>query len=82
MNKYSHIFTRKCPNNGLVIEYMLIIETPTVLMVESIVEEVENLPDTGFHEAFADTLTRVLPGFQTLMAHHHGVDIETTRGGA
>lgn len=82
MNKYTYVFNRACPNNGLIIQYVLIIESPNVLMVESIIEEVENLPGTGFHEGFADTLTRVLPGFQTLMAHHHGVDIETTRGGA
>lgn len=82
MNKYRYVFTRTCPNNGLTIKYSLLIKSPNVLMVESIIEEVDNLPESGFHEAFADTLTRVLPGLQTLRAHHHGVDIETTRGGA
>lgn len=82
MNIYRHKFKRVCPNNGLSIIYHLTIETPHVLMVESIIEEVENLPENGFHEAFADTLTRTLPGKQTLRAYHHGVDIETVRGGA
>jgi hypothetical protein len=82
MNIYRHQFTRLCPNNGLAIAYHLTIETPQVLMVESIIEGVENLPERGFHEAFADTLTRVLPGRQTLIAHHHGVELETHRGGA
>lgn len=82
MNKYTIKFVRECPNNGLKIDYALTIETPQVLMVEAIVEEVGNLEEQGFHEAFADTLTRVLPGRQVLVAHHHGVDIETVRGGA
>lgn len=82
MNKYRYTFNRACPNNGLIINYRLMIYSPNVLMVESIIEEVDNLPEKGYHEAFADTLTRVLPGRQVLRAHHHGVDIETVRGGA
>lgn len=81
-NIYRHKFKRACPNNGLSIAYLLTIETPHVLMVEAIVEEVENLPENGYHEEFADTLARALSGKHTLTAHHHGVDIETVRGGA
>lgn len=82
LNRYTIKFARQCPNNGLSITYQLTIETPQVLMVESIVEEIDNLDEKGFHEAFADMLTRCLPGRQVLTAHHHGVDIETVRGGA
>jgi hypothetical protein len=82
MNKYTIHFVRKCPENGLAIAYRLTIETPHVLMVEAITEEIDNLPEQAYHEAIAQTLTRCLPGRQTLTAHHHGVDIETVRGAA
>jgi hypothetical protein len=82
MNIYKINFVRACPNNDLKISYQLRIETPHVLMVEAIVDEVGNLDEKGFHEAYADTLTRCLPGRQILTAHHHGVDIETVRGSA
>jgi hypothetical protein len=35
----------------------------------------------GFHEEIADQLHTQLGGRQILKAHHHGVDIETVRGG-
>lgn len=82
MNKYTIHFVRKCPANGLNIAYRLTIETPHVLMVEAIRDEIENLPEQAYHESIAESLTRSLPGRQTLSAHHHGIDIDTVRGGA
>lgn len=81
LNKYTHRFTIKCPVNDKVIQYTLVIETCARVMVEDIVQQVASLDDTGFHEDVADQLAHLLPGLQTLYAHHHGVDIETVRGG-
>ena len=82
MNRYSTTFMAKCPVNDKVILFALSIETPGRILVEAILEAVDALPMAGFHEDIADTLARALPGRHTLTAHHHGVDIETVRGGA
>lgn len=81
MNTYTIKFMVKCPNNDAVIIYALSIESKVTIMVEGIVEAVDALPRAGFHEDIADLLTMALPGRQTLKAHHHGVDIQTVRGG-
>lgn len=80
MNKYTISFVRKCPANGFAIAYRLTIETAETVMVEAIKDEILALPETAYHEDLADSLAACLPGRQTLVAHHHGVDIETTRG--
>lgn len=81
MNRYRTKFTAKCPVNGKVVRYELLIETGECVMVEDILQQVAALPKFGFHEDLANRLAAVLPGQQTLRAHHHGVDIETVRGG-
>jgi hypothetical protein len=82
MNTYTYSFTRHCPNNELVISYSLTIEAHHTIMVEKIVRTVKRLPYRAYHEEIADTLAVLLPGVQTLRAHHHGVDVMTVRGGA
>lgn len=85
MNTYRVEFFAKCPSNGVRIKYDLTIEAPAgrVLMAEHILMHVESLTGRpAFHEQLADHLARLLPGRQTLRAHHHGVDIETVREAA
>ena len=79
MNTYTIEFFATCPNNGIRVKYRLQIETTEVIQVEQIVNEVMLL-DRGYHEEIADQLQRVFGGRQTLVADHHGVTIETTRG--
>lgn len=80
MNSYTHSFTVACPNNGARIDYTATIETVDRIMVEEIVAECAKL-GADFHEDIADKLLARFGGVQTIKAHHHGVDIETRRGG-
>ena len=80
-NTYRVMFSRVCPNNRQVIAYRLRITTPNTIMAEDIRATITALPAEGYHEGFADLLAAALPGRQVLKAHHHGVDIETERGG-
>lgn len=82
MNQYKHTFMVKCPVNDKIIRYALTIQSTKRVMVEDIFRVVDTLPLCGFHEDIADTFAAALPGHQTLIAHHHGVDIETQRGAA
>jgi hypothetical protein len=82
MNVYSRQFVAACPNNSEPIIYSLRIETDDrMIPVEHIVTATA-LIKQGFHEQIADELHRRFGGRQVLCAHHHGVDIETTRGAA
>lgn len=84
MNAYTIEFHVACPVNGVRVKYTLRIETPARLMlpVEQLVAEIEAIEgDPAFHEDLADRLASKFPGNQTMKAHHHGVDIETTREG-
>ena len=67
----------RCPNNGIRIRYELAIETTSVISVEAIIDKVESM--SGYHESIADELLLAFGGRQTLIAHHHGVTIQTTR---
>lgn len=86
MNRYTVRFFARCPTNGLRIDYTLTIERSEEddadghLLVEELVDAV-SLLDRGFHEELADQLHREFGGVQTLVADHHGVLIETRRGG-
>lgn len=77
MNVYTQYFWATCPNNGRSVDYALTIETSRTIMVEDIQSAVANLE--GYHEAFADKLFQQFGGRQTLVAHHHGTDVETRR---
>jgi hypothetical protein len=79
MNAYITEFFANCPNNGVRIKYALRIETNDILPVEQIIVVVESIDDR-FHEEIADGLHQAFGGIQTLVADHHGVTIETTRG--
>lgn len=79
MNKYSVDFFATCPSNQTRVKYLLTIETTSVIMVEDIMSAVNSIT-TGYHEIIANMLCQKLKGRHTLTAHHHGVDIETTRG--
>lgn len=78
INVYHTTFMAACPNNGIQISYDYTIETQAMILVEDIIEEVRGI-DAGYHEAIADRLYRRFEGRQTLVAHHHGVDIRTLR---
>lgn len=78
MNTYRTEFFAACPANGIRIKYALRIDSPTGLMVETILSAVQSI-ERGYHEAIADELLRLLGGTQILTADHHGVHIETTR---
>jgi len=86
MNSYTLDFSTRCPVNGARIRYTLRIETPAALMLpaEQLIATVEELESGAplFHEEIADRLAAAFPGKHTMRAHHHGVDIETTRTGS
>lgn len=82
MDRYSIPFTVNCPSNDQTIAYAFSIESNCMIMVEAIMSAINDLPAQEFHENIADALAKALPGRHTLIAHHHGVDIETVRGGA
>lgn len=81
MNFYRTSVRAKCPSNSALITYHLEIRTRRLIKVEDIVEVLEALTsEPTYHEDLADKLWDELGGItQTLTAHHHGVDIETTR---
>lgn len=81
MNRYSAKFVAACPANGIPVTYRLRLETPAMVRVEAIQEAITAIGGQGFHEDLADALHKALGGRQRLKAHHHGVDIVTTRGG-
>lgn len=82
MNQYSIEFFAKCPSNDVRIKYSLVINTNALVMVEGILKVVEaNTLQPVYHEKLADAFAVLLPGLQVMTAHHHGVDIETTRNG-
>lgn len=78
INIYRRSFTAICPNNGLPIDYALEIKHRDVIMAEQIVEYTTGL-EPSYHGQIADDLLSRFGGDQTIKAHHHGVDIETTR---
>jgi len=81
-NTYMRQFVARCPNNDLPILYSLSIMTDgRVIPVEDILEVTDAI-GADFHETIADRLHGLFGGHQTLVAHHHGVDITTVRGGA
>jgi len=77
MNIYEISFGVKCPNNDVIVEYDLTIESTKMIMVEDILELVQSF-QVGYHENMADKL-KELGGKQTLVAYHHGVKITTIR---
>ncbi len=81
MNAYTVDFFANCPNNGIRIKYRLRIESTMTIRVEEIMAEVDRIDDQ-FHEEIATQLQNALGGMHTLIADHHGVTIETTRGSA
>ena len=81
MNTYTRQFQVVCPNNGLHVSYVLSIQTDRVIPVEAIVSATEAI-GMGYHEDVADELHARFGGHQRLVAHHHGVDIETIRDAA
>lgn len=78
MNTYRTKFFSQCPSNGVRIEYNLEIEAQAVILVEDILAHVSEY-QTGYHEAIADSIHARFGGSQTIVANHHGVEIQTTR---
>lgn len=83
MNIYRHSFSAPCVNNGLSIAYHLEIQTEWTIMVEDIVAACVEAKgsERPYHETIADALYTKFGGFQLMTAFHHGVAIETRRGG-
>lgn len=82
MNIYRHQFIVACPANSKPIIYDLEIQADKMIYVEKIVIAC-GLWQSEYHEKIADNLACQFPDTrQILKAHHHGVDIETRRGGA
>lgn len=79
MNKYKIKFQAECPNNGHLIDYLLEINTNSMIEVEKIID-VASTCNRGFHEKFADLFHQKFGGKQYMTAIHCGVIIETTRG--
>lgn len=77
MNIYTQRFWATCPTNGRSVDYVLTIETDRLIMVEDIQQAVEKLQ--GYHEEFADKFLALFGGKQTLLAYHHGTQIQTVR---
>lgn len=78
MNEYTVEFFSACPANGVRVKYTLTIQAHEVIVVEALLDVTSRLT-VGFHEDHADLLFQKFGGLQTLRAHHHGVDIKTTR---
>jgi hypothetical protein len=81
MNIYHRQFVANCPNNGEGIIYSLRIDAGDHMIPAEHIVTATALIKQGYHEHIADELFRRFGGRQTLRAHHHGVDIETLRGG-
>jgi hypothetical protein len=80
MNIYTATFCARCPVNGAAIWYTLRIETSGRLLVETLQSQLEHVAP-AFHEDIADAMLEKFGGQQTMTATHHGVQIETRRGG-
>lgn len=78
MNTYRYSFVATCPNNNRSVEYRLTLTVSRMVMVEHIKKFCDGLK-RGYHEDFAEALYNKFGGHQTLVAHHHGVDVETVR---
>lgn len=78
INEYRMTFHVRCPGNKKKVRYKLRIETSSTIMVEDICAAVARFKD-AYHERIADELIAIFGGRQTLVAHHHGVDIKTHR---
>lgn len=81
-NHYRYSFAAPCPNNGLSVSYELEIVTTWTVMVEDIIAacELAQQASRPYHETIADELYGLFGGMQTIIAFHHGVEIETRRG--
>ena len=77
-NTYKYQFSCGCPNNDRDVIYSLVIEHDEMIMVEDIITATRGR--NSFHETLADFLHEKFGGKQTMIAHHHGVDVETIRG--
>ncbi len=78
LNIYRYTFMATCPSDKASIKYSLQIETGSVIKAEQIVAEC-TFDQPVFHEDVADRLHQALGGYQTLVAVHGGVEIETQR---
>lgn len=81
MNIYRKVFALDCPTNGTQIIYSLRIESEVMIPVEDITDEAMH-NEVEYHEVLADRLFQAFGGRQVITATHHGIDIETRRGGA
>lgn len=78
INIYRTTFSVRCPNNNQSVTYHLTVESPDMISVEDIVSVTKQI-QLGYHEEVADKLAAAFGGAQRLVAHHHGVEIETHR---
>lgn len=81
MNIYRYRFVAACPANGEQIVYQLELKAQSKILVEHI-KTACALHKSGYHEDIADDLYQRFSGLQIITANHHGVDIESRRGGS
>ena len=79
MNTYTSKFIVKCPMDDDSIEYTLVLESESMIMVEDI-NRATDIKTGAFHESIADGLFALLGGRQTITAVHQGVEVKTVRG--
>jgi len=80
VNTYKYNFEIECPNNNNQrIAYRVEITVDRVIMVENIASFFLSYT-AAYHEEIADASYETFGGYQVITAHHHGVDVETTRG--
>lgn len=79
-NEYTHVFTRKCPNDPTFhARYTLTITTTSTIMVEEIEAACAGDGSPVFHEKLADELVDRFGGYQQIEATHGETDIVTRR---
>ena len=78
MNIYKTKFRAKCPADGQVIEYSLLVRAKTMILAETILKEVDCI-QSGYHEDIADRLFASLGAEIILSASHQGVSIVAVR---
>jgi hypothetical protein len=78
LNFYKYVFCAYCPDNNLLIDYQLTIESKQMINVFDIQKFTSGF-ERGYHEDFADMLFDKFRGKQVIEAHHHGFFIRTVR---
>lgn len=81
MNIYKANFSCSCIKNGDVINYLWVLRTHRIILVEDIESSLQKISiHPAFHEKIADDLYQLFGGHQVIVARHREIEIETIRG--